>query len=452
MALPPIKLSLNGEDIYLVPSRELGRWGGYLHGRRSAYQLVTPDNASEIRLALTLPRGQDTEAVFVELSKQLEDGSALFFELPLKPVAWDAPEEIDIFDLIPSKGDDDTRGDRPTPETGLHWIEVVCVGARGGSYSGAKARLRLPDGRSESVTLDGRSSLRFDDLTESGTVHFELASDAVAHGEGTPTPGHRYELGSPIGLVTRKRHVLVVHPNPRAFVSVELFVDDEPVSQGSYTLSTKLGDDTGGLNGEAVQASGFALPSAATFAFDRVLLPPPPDEQPEDPIRPDGPDDPPPGPDGPTPGPDGPIPVGPDPEPDRPDDPANLGHQLRVRLVDMQSLAVILKAGGQTIEAVTDAEGLLDVEVPQEAHEAQLLVPSRGEVYTLQLGALEPATTLRGASSRLRNLGLYSGQPTDSIGPVLRDAIRTFQLDHALPVTGELDPPTAEALESAHGS
>ena len=277
VARKPIKLRLDGEQLHLVTNRELDRWGGYLNARRGAFELITPDNIAPIRHALMCPPRVDTERVFIELSKQLETGTAYFFEVPPGDTPFDAPSVIDIHDLLP-KGDDpdDDRG--PAPEDGLHWIEVVCVSAEGESFAGAKARVRLPDGRSEYVTLDGRSSMRFDDLSEGGTAHFELSGDALARGPLSLPGGTRYELGASIGLTTRKRHVLVVHPNPRAFVSVELFVERDSVTLGSYTLTTALGDQAGTLGGEPARAEGFMLPSTARYGFEQVLLPPRPSE------------------------------------------------------------------------------------------------------------------------------------------------------------------------------
>lgn len=275
VALRPIKLHLDGEEIHLVPSRDLERWGGFINGPRAAYTLVTPDNVAEIRQALLVPGWVDTEGVFTELRKQLEDGMTLFFEVPPEPVRWDAPEVIDIHDLLPQGGDDNSlEPERPSPQPELHWIEVVCISAKGGLFAGARARARLPDGRSESVTLDGRGSVRFDEITEGGTVHFELSGDAAPHGAGSVPVGQRYELGAPIGLVTRKRHVLIVHPNPEAFVSVAVLMDDEPVAVGRYTLTTANGEKTGSLGPEVVREDGFVLPSPSSFGFEGVILAP----------------------------------------------------------------------------------------------------------------------------------------------------------------------------------
>jgi len=273
VALPPIQLSLDGEEIHLVAAGELDRWGGYLHARRAAFELVCPDNITQIRHALMCTPSVDTEGVFVELRKQLEDGGALFFEIPPPEVPFEAAEAIDIFDLIPDGGIDD--GDRrPDANPGLHWIEVICVSAKGESFAGSRARIRLPGGRDEFVTLDARSSVRFDDLTDDGTAHFELSGDAVARGTLEIPTGTRYEIGSPVGLSTRRQHVLIVHPQPGAFVSVELFLEDDPVLSGQYTLTTKNGDHAGALEGALVRDDGFPIPSAASFSFEQVIPPP----------------------------------------------------------------------------------------------------------------------------------------------------------------------------------
>ena len=364
MALRPIKLRLDGEELHLVAARDLQRWGGFLNARRAAYTLVTPHNVADIRHALMVPRWIDTEGVFTELRKQLEDDSALFFEVPPEPVTWDEPDIIDIHDLIPDGGDDSLEPERPSPQPGLHWIEVVCVSAQGGGFAGAKARVRLPDGRDEYVTLDGRSSVRFDDLTEGGTVHFELSGDAVARGSDPVPLGQRYELGAPVGLPTRKRHVLIVHPNPRAFVSVELFVEDTPVTVGRYTLTTKNGETAGALEGVVVREEGFMLPSQSTYAFEGVIFPPRPPEE-EDDVDDDDrtddddviddddhPDDDPAKVDPPGPHVDPPGPLGPDVEPDH----------LVLILEDeggspVAHAEVRLEAAGAEHRSTTDASG-----------------------------------------------------------------------------------------------
>lgn len=282
MGLPPIKLRLGGDELHLVDTRELDRWGGYLNARRAAFSLVTPENIAALRTSLLVTPSTNSEGVFTELRKQLEDGSALFFEVPQAPVRWDAPAQTDLIDLIPKGGGDDTNGGGPTPNTSLHWIEIVCISAKGKSFAGSKARLRLPGGRSEFVTLDSRSAVRFDDLSDSGTAHFELSGDATPVGSVQLPAGTRYDLGASIGVVTARRHVLIVHPNPEAFVSVELLIGGEPVPEGAYTLTTKQGEFAGALGGDPARDEGFPLPSAATYAFEGVIVPPRPADDDDD--------------------------------------------------------------------------------------------------------------------------------------------------------------------------
>lgn len=273
MGLPPIKLQLGGEELHLVPARDLDRWGGYSNGRRAAWELTRPENVGALRTALLIEPHRSTEAVFVELRKQLEDGTALFFEVPPSPVAWEQAPSTDLIDLLPDgrRADDSDRGGAGT---GVSWIEILCVSPEGSGFAGSKARVRLPDGRTEHVTLDGRSVVRFDDVTEHGTAHFELSADSVPKGDLGVTSGIRYELGSPTGLVLSRRHVLVVHPNPRAFVSVEVLVDGAAVPQGRYRLSSSSGVRDGELSGDAVREAGLMLPSNSSLALDLVLIPP----------------------------------------------------------------------------------------------------------------------------------------------------------------------------------
>lgn len=51
------------------------------------------------------------------------------------------------------------------------------------------------------------------------------------------------------------------------------------------------------------------------------------------------------------------------------------------------------------------------------------------------------------AQRRLKDLGLYSGKPDGISGPGTSGAIRKFQQIRGLPVTGQLDDPTAAALQ-----
>lgn len=123
-----------------------------------------------------------------------------------------------------------------------------------------------------------------------------------------------------------------------------------------------------------------------------------------------------------------------------------------------------LIAGGARIRGETDGDGHLTVggargaPVPNSASTAQLTVELDDESggptleWTLAIAPLAPADTARGASERLRNLGIYLGPLRESVDDRLRDAIRSFQREMGLPIDGQLGPPTVAALLVAHGS
>jgi peptidoglycan hydrolase-like protein with peptidoglycan-binding domain len=72
--------------------------------------------------------------------------------------------------------------------------------------------------------------------------------------------------------------------------------------------------------------------------------------------------------------------------------------------------------------------------------------------FDLGLGGLDPTSEVNGQQERLKNLGYDCGEITGETTDRTRDALRAFQKDHNLDVTGESDDRTIAALESAHGS
>jgi hypothetical protein len=105
------------------------------------------------------------------------------------------------------------------------------------------------------------------------------------------------------------------------------------------------------------------------------------------------------------------------------------------------------------VDATTDGDGWADAQVPPQTLSAVLTVaatadrPAMG--WSLQVGALMPADDPRGAADRLANLGY--GAPGEDPVACLPFALRAFQEDAALTVTGELDDATAQALTKRHG-
>lgn len=99
----------------------------------------------------------------------------------------------------------------------------------------------------------------------------------------------------------------------------------------------------------------------------------------------------------------------------------------------------------------TDADGRITEWIPPDCMRVEILLgdPPR-ERYIAVLGALEPVTTVRGVRARLHHLG-FGGDATE--GDALpAAALRRFQEQHDLEVTGELDDATRDKLASVFGA
>lgn len=118
--------------------------------------------------------------------------------------------------------------------------------------------------------------------------------------------------------------------------------------------------------------------------------------------------------------------------------------------------------GTERFEGVTTVDGGISVEIPKDATGAVVRVWERdyptgpSQVYALALGELPSTSSVSGAKVRLRNLGYYHGPIDDIVTPTFRKATRAFQVDHAdshdLSPSGDLDGPTASAIEDVHRS
>ena len=117
-----------------------------------------------------------------------------------------------------------------------------------------------------------------------------------------------------------------------------------------------------------------------------------------------------------------------------------------------------LKVGENTYTGRTTSEGKLKRKVPAEAKEGELtlFLDDTGDnklEFVIDLGGLPPHDTNEGGQVRLNNLGYATpdeekGKP----GPGTKRALRDFQTDHQIPVTGVLDDVTRDRLRTEHKS
>jgi hypothetical protein len=135
---------------------------------------------------------------------------------------------------------------------------------------------------------------------------------------------------------------------------------------------------------------------------------------------------------------------------------------MKIRALDsdrtpMPHRPYVMLAGGQWFEGQTDADGNVVVDIPEAADILELIVwqrPPAGSVrWTFDVvEALPPANTPAGARARLRNLAYLQGEDGgDALDEPLARAIRAFQADERIPMTGTLDATTVRALKARHG-
>ncbi|MFO7564004.1 MAG: peptidoglycan-binding domain-containing protein [Enhygromyxa sp.] len=107
--------------------------------------------------------------------------------------------------------------------------------------------------------------------------------------------------------------------------------------------------------------------------------------------------------------------------------------------------------GDGTLTGTTDGDGWIDQPIPAAATRATLSLDDGDEQYELMLGHLDPHDSSTGVQQRLRALGYYFGRVDADIATQTQNALRRFQEQHGLTVSGEIDDPTIDALHDAYG-
>jgi hypothetical protein len=100
----------------------------------------------------------------------------------------------------------------------------------------------------------------------------------------------------------------------------------------------------------------------------------------------------------------------------------------------------------------TDGSGCLSVRVPVTTREVEVRFPRKGLSFRFNVGDLAPVSELTGVQQRLAHLHYYHGRHFGTPDESTRSALRAFQRDHALTITGEPDEATREKLRQEHGS
>jgi N-acetylmuramoyl-L-alanine amidase len=124
--------------------------------------------------------------------------------------------------------------------------------------------------------------------------------------------------------------------------------------------------------------------------------------------------------------------------------------KLKIRLLDGQqpraNVAYKLQIDGVWVDGTTDSNGYLEQPLPPSAKKGQLLVgegPTQ-DVHDLDFGFVDPIETDSGVAKRLRDLGYETGSDPSI-------AIRGFQADQGLEVTGQVDDAFKQKLSEVFG-
>lgn len=113
-----------------------------------------------------------------------------------------------------------------------------------------------------------------------------------------------------------------------------------------------------------------------------------------------------------------------------------------------------LAIDGRIHAGTTDEDGKVWIFVPPNARDATLYVgegKKRAE-YKLALRRLQPVSELEGVQQRLNNLGYGAGPENGELHSRTVEALKRFQQDHELAISGKSDPETQAKLGHRHGS
>ena len=134
--------------------------------------------------------------------------------------------------------------------------------------------------------------------------------------------------------------------------------------------------------------------------------------------------------------------------------------KLNLRFTDSaneprKDIPYTLAVDGQTHQGKLDGDGKLAHVIQPNAKKAKVTLKPPGaseESYDFNLGHMNPVDDIHGIQSRLQNLGHYKPQQlTGEMDEETAEAIRRFQAEAGLQVTGDSDSATLDMLAQRHG-
>jgi len=115
-----------------------------------------------------------------------------------------------------------------------------------------------------------------------------------------------------------------------------------------------------------------------------------------------------------------------------------------------------LSVGAATFEGLTPADGKIEHPIEADAKVGTLELWLKegagidGLKLNLELGSLEHESEDRACQARLINLGFDCGGTSGTIDDTTRDALRGFQKQNSMTVTGNVDAVTRDKLRASH--
>lgn len=111
-------------------------------------------------------------------------------------------------------------------------------------------------------------------------------------------------------------------------------------------------------------------------------------------------------------------------------------------------LPFVVEGVTESIRGSTDGAGVVKFEAPIDCESVILRLPTLQRVLRVDIGHLDPVSEESGVRTRLEHLGYLRPSAEAS---ALTDAVRVFQGERGLEVTGDLDDDTRAALVKTHG-